>query len=222
MKDVSVAMIRDFVSCKADDLEIMAKRYSITTPSAKAIREHWIPRFSGRCIRCNGFLKQEKCGKCGTMGNSTEGTIELLVKIKAGSPLIRRQCYRCQKQFMYRAGFVLEKIKKFGNFVPANVCHQCKKSPKKEEVPEPTPEPKAKKLPAPTPPPKAKKILKKKKEPEKKKPEIKKLAPPPEVEAKVVVNVEEISDPTFCSGDLPQSLRQFPFQALKTMQLKKP
>lgn len=133
MKDVSVGMIRDFVSCKADDLVAMAKRHDIAAPSAKAIRSHWTSRLSGRCVQCNGFIKNKKCSKCGSKSNPVKGTLEMLVKINPGHPLIRRRCFKCKQTFMYRAGFVLEKIKQFGSFVPANVCNKCRKINNKAE-----------------------------------------------------------------------------------------
>ena len=133
MKDVSVGMIRDFVSCKDEDLGAMAKRHELATPSARAIRNHWTSRLSGRCVQCNGFVKNEKCNRCGSKPSPVESTLAMLVKINPGSPLIRRQCFKCKQTFMYRTGFVLEKIKQFGSFVPANVCQKCKKPAEKKE-----------------------------------------------------------------------------------------
>jgi len=123
----NAAMIRDFVSCKAEALKEVAERHKVSLPSAKEIRDHWIPRLSGRCVKCNGFVKKGKCSKCGAPVSSVEDTLEVLSKIKPATPLIRRRCWKCKNSFMYRAGFVLEKIKEHGAFVPASMCSNCKK-----------------------------------------------------------------------------------------------
>ena len=201
----NAAMIRDFVSCKAEALEGAAERYKVSLPSAKAIRNHWIPRLSGRCVNCHGFVKKGKCSKCGSDANPVEKTLEVLVKIHPGSPLIRRQCWKCKRTFMYRAGFVLEKFKEHGAFVPASMCNGCKEEERirkeEERIKNLPPKKKTTKKIAEKNPDRQIKVNRVPKE---------KKSPPKEDPKKVVAG-----------RDLPDGLRHSPFKALKILKVQK-
>lgn len=119
----NVAAIRDLVSCKSEEMKEVATRHKIELHPAAVIRDHWTRRLSGLCVRCELLVKGKKCPRCGTV---VEETISLLEKIKPGTPLLRRQCTKCEKTFSHNAGYVLELTKKYGSFIPSKLCRDCK------------------------------------------------------------------------------------------------
>lgn len=125
-----VAVIRDLVSCKSEEVKSVAKRHKVKSAIASVIREHWTRSLSGLCVRCGDPVKKGKCPKCGSTAHDTIG---LLKKIKPRTPLLRRQCGKCKKNFTHNAGYVLKMTLKHGSFRPSNLCRTCKVGERPEE-----------------------------------------------------------------------------------------
>ena len=120
-------MIKNLVASSSEhEFRQTLKRYRMKSPIGSVIREHWLRRISGCCVKCGRPNHQEPCVVCGT---SPQPSIGLLTQLSRRAALLKKTCETCGHMFVHTVGEVLSETKKSGSFVPDRQCRRCRPKP---------------------------------------------------------------------------------------------
>ena len=114
--------ISELLTCTRKKFQEVAERNGMKASIASVVREHWIRRLTGVCVRCGHYVKDGECPKCQT--KALPG-ITLLEQLDPRTNIIQGQCPKCKKGMTFKVGFVLQIVRRTGAFRPHGLCRQC-------------------------------------------------------------------------------------------------
>ena len=120
-------VISELLTCTKKKLPEIAEQNGMKPSIAAVVREHWIRRLTGVCVRCGHYVKDGACPKCQT--KALPG-LTLLEQLDPKTNVIQGHCPKCRKTMTFRAGFVLQVIRRTGAFRPQALCRQCQQQKK--------------------------------------------------------------------------------------------
>jgi hypothetical protein len=127
----NTATIVEILTCSKKELPKVAEKHQMKPVAANVVREHWLRRLTGICVKCGMTVREEKCRICGT---TVESNAPLLQCLDPDCKLVSCTCENCKKPFSYTAGQVLKLSETYGVFRPSRFCKPCRdKARRKQE-----------------------------------------------------------------------------------------